>query len=238
MDERHERKPVLIEPSDFDQAKSVLYDSVLRLWEVVDNLSRLRPKETTDYHVSIFGSARVTRDLAEYAAIRHLACDLVKMGCHIVTGGGPGLMQAANEGAKLGAPDDPERSVGIRIELEFEQESNPFVGELHEHKTFFSRLHHFVLRSNGFVVVGGGIGTSLELMMIWQLLQVRKLHSTPLVLVGEMWSELVEWAQRCMVDSHPQFANAEDMQIPTCVDDVSQAVSIIQQDYDRWLKAN
>ena len=113
MEDSRERKPVLIESSDFDQAKSVLYDSVLRLWEVVDNLSRLRPKETTDYHVSIFGSARVTPELAEYAAIRQLACDLVDMGCHIVTGGGPGLMQAANEGAKLGAPDDPRAAAHV-----------------------------------------------------------------------------------------------------------------------------
>ena len=229
-----ERNLVFLEPEDYDQAKTVLYDSVLRLWDVVDNLSRLRPKHTPDYHVSIFGSARVQPDSEEYANIRLLAENLVRMGCHIVTGGGPGLMQAANEGATTGAPDNPERSIGIRVDLEFEQAANPFVGRVYEHKTFFSRLHHFVLRSHGFVVVGGGIGTTLELMMIWQLLQVRKLYGTPLVLVGDMWEELVGWADKHMVQAPPGYANPQDMQIPTCVSQIDEAIAIIHKDYDDW----
>ena len=124
--------------------------------------------------------------------------------------------------------------MGIRIELEFEQESNPFVGQLYEHRTFFSRLHHFVLRSNAFVVVSGGIGTSLEMMMIWQLLQVKRLYDTPFVLVGPMWSELVAWAQRYMIDTNPQLASPQDMQIPDCVDTVQEAFELIRRDYARW----
>ena len=156
------------------------------------------------------------------------------MGCHVVTGGGPGLMQAANEGAAKAAPNDPDRSIGIRVELEFEQEVNPFVGEVYEHKTFFSRLHHFVLRSNGFVVVGGGIGTALELLMIWQLLQVRKLYGTPLVLVGDMWHELVEWADENMIQTPPEYARPTDKEIPTCLKTIDESVSIIRKDYDDW----
>ena len=84
--EQPNRVPVLIDANDYDQAKSVLYDSVLRLWDVVDNLSRLQPRHSPDYHVSVFGSARVKPDTPKYAEIRKLAEQLVKMGCHIVTG--------------------------------------------------------------------------------------------------------------------------------------------------------
>jgi hypothetical protein len=143
-------------------------------------------------------------------------------------------MQAANAGAQEAAPDAPERSVGIRIELDFEQETNPFVGQVYEHKTFFSRLHHFVLRSNAFVVVSGGIGTSLETMMIWQLLQVQKIYDSPFVLVGPMWAELVAWARRHMIETSPQMASPPDMTIPDCVGTVEEAFKLIRRDYERW----
>jgi uncharacterized protein (TIGR00730 family) len=228
------KRPVLLEPKSYDQAQEILYDSVLRLWEVVDNLSRLRPSKSEYYSVSIFGSARLTPDDDIYRGVKWLAREIVDLGCHIVTGGGPGLMQAANAGAQEAAPNSPDRSVGIRIELEFEQETNPFVGQVYEHKSFFSRLHHFVLRSNAFVVVPGGIGTSLEMMMIWQLLQVRKLYDTPFVLVGSMWSDLVEWAERYMIDHKPQLAWPRDMTIPSCVGTVEEAFDLIRLDYARW----
>jgi uncharacterized protein (TIGR00730 family) len=228
------KKPILIEPLAYDQIQDTLYDSVLRLWDVVGNLSRLRPRKTEHYSVSIFGSARLTPDDDVYADVKWLARELVILGCHIVTGGGPGLMQAANAGAQEAAPHAPDRSVGIRIELEFEQEVNPFVGRVYEHKTFFSRLHHFVLSSNAFVVVPGGIGTSLEMMMIWQLLQVKKIYDTPFVLVGPMWSELVAWAERSMIAHKPQMASPRDMTIPACVDTVQEAFDWIRADFQRW----
>jgi uncharacterized protein (TIGR00730 family) len=226
----------LIEPYAYDQVRDTLYDSVLRLWEVVDNLSRLRPRKSEHYSVSIFGSSRLTPDDSVYNDVKWLAREVVDLGCHIVTGGGPGLMQAANAGAQEAAPDAPERSVGIRIELDFEQETNPFVGQVYEHKTFFSRLHHFVLRSNAFVVVSGGIGTSLETMMIWQLLQVKKIYDSPFVLVGPMWAELVAWARRYMIQTTPQMAAPRDMTIPDCVDTVEDAFKLIRRDYERWQK--
>ena len=92
-------------------------------------------------------------------------------------------------------PDALHRSVGIRIELPFEQETNPFVGQADQHRTFFSRLHHFMIVSDAFVVVPGGIGSLLELSLAWQLLQVRRLYNTPLILVGSMWAELVKWGR-------------------------------------------
>jgi predicted Rossmann-fold nucleotide-binding protein len=90
---------------------------------------------------------------------------LSDMGCDVVTGGGPGLMQAANEGARGQESKEPQ-SIGIRVDLPFEQQANPFVGQLYEHKTFFTRLHQFVLMSDAYIVAPGGIGTVLEAMMI------------------------------------------------------------------------
>src|SRR5688572_25852422 len=143
----------LVTLSDEEQVLKIVSDSVLQLWDVVNNLTRLRPSTRQRYRVTIFGSARVAQDHWAYAAVRDLAAELTRLGCDIVTGGGPGLMQAANEGAKLADPDGVhQQSVGIRVELPFEQDVNAFVTEAFEHKTFFTRLHHFVLVSDAFIV--------------------------------------------------------------------------------------
>jgi predicted Rossmann-fold nucleotide-binding protein len=158
------------------------------------------------------------------------------MGCDIITGGGPGLMQAANEGA-ANAPER-NRSVGIRVDLPFEQEVNPFVEQAFEHKTFFTRLHHFVLASDAYIVTPGGIGTVLELMMIWQLLQVKHVHDSPLILVGKMWAELVDWAKANLLMPQLALANSEDMSIPTCVNTADEAISLIRAHFAKWSEAN
>ena len=211
--------------------------SILGLWEVVNNLTRLRPTRREQFRVTIFGSARVVQDHWVYAAVRDMSAELTRMGCSIVTGGGPGLMQAANEGASLAAPDAKGRSVGIRIELPFEQDVNPFVGSAFEHRTFFSRLHHFVLVSDAFVVVPGGVGTVLELMMVWQLLQVRKLANTPLVLVGPMWQGLVDWHRQAMLRPGFELASAEDIAIPQVVPGAAEAIAILRESHAAWLGA-
>src|SRR5262245_51252596 len=185
----------------------VVSQSILGLWEVVNNLTRLRPTHRQIYRVTIFGSARIGPGSWVYDAVADLAEALAGMGCAIVTGGGPGLMQAANEGASRLGPEALARSTGIRIELPFEQSANPYVGQVFTHRTFFSRLHHFVLVSDAFVVVPGGIGTLLELSMVWQLLQVRKLYDTPLIVMGKMWSELVQWAKGNMVQPGHELAD-------------------------------
>jgi hypothetical protein len=128
----------------------VLKTSVFGLWQVVNNLTRLRPSRRERYTVAIFGSARVDPGHRVYQAVREASAEITRMGCDIVTGGGPGLMQAANEGA---ADAGAARSVGIRIELPFEQAVNAFVGEAYEHGTFFTRLHHFTLSSDAFIAV-------------------------------------------------------------------------------------
>jgi predicted Rossmann-fold nucleotide-binding protein len=144
-------------------------------------------------------------------------------------------MQAANEGSIAADPANHTQSIGIRVDLGFEQETNPFVEQVHHHRTFFSRLHHFVLVSDAFVVLPGGIGTTLEMMMIWQLLQVRKLHNTPFILVGQMWGDLGQWAQQHMVDSKTPMADPIDLTIPGFVDTCEGAVPLLKAAYEDWL---
>ena len=141
-------------------------------------------------------------------------------------------MQAANEGAA--ARQDSIDSVGIRIDLPFEQEVNPFVEQAFGHRTFFTRLHHFVLTSDAFMVAPGGIGTVLEMMLVWQLLQVRHLDETPLILVGKMWPGLVEWAKSSMISDDTPLANPEDMLIPRCVPTGDEAIALIREYHERW----
>ena len=126
-------------------------------------------------------------------------------------------MEAANEGAALVDPDASGRNIGIRVHLPFEQEVNAFVGEAYEHRTFFSRLHHFVLVSDAFVVVPGGIGTVLELAMIWQLLQARKLNRTPLILIGRMWADFVSSGREYLLRAEFPLASPQVLAIPRCV---------------------
>jgi predicted Rossmann-fold nucleotide-binding protein len=124
-------------------------------------------------------------------------------------------------------------NVGIRVDLPFEQDVNPFVERAFTHETFFTRLHHFVLVSDAYVVVPGGIGTVLEAMMIWQLLQVRHLHDTPLIFVGPMWSGLVEWVKGSMLRPGFELVSAPDVDIPRCVASADEAIALIREHHAR-----
>src|SRR4051812_35381691 len=217
----------LVSLGDEEQVLKIVTGSVLKLWEVVNGLTRLRPTRRDRFRVTIFGSARVPKDHWVYRAVHDLAADLTRMDCDIVTGGGPGLMEAANEGACAGDAECRRESVGIRVDLPFEQAVNPFVSEMFEHGTFFTRLHHFVLVSDAFVVVPGGIGTVLETMMIWQLLQVRKLHDTPLILAGAMWPGLVDWARESMLRPDSPLAGPADFAIPVCCEDGPAVLKLV-----------
>src|SRR5262249_20842435 len=114
---------------------------------------------------------------------------------------------------------------------------NPFVGQAYEHRTFFSRLHHFMIMSDAFVVVPGGIGTLLELSLAWQLLQVRKLYNTPLILIGKMWAELVDWGRRSMLREGNELASEIDFVIPHCVNTVEECLALIRENRAAWLAA-
>ena len=221
--------------SDEKAALEILSKSVMGLWETVNILTRLRPTKRERYRVTIFGSARVDPSHWIYGAVRDVAAELTRLGCDIVTGGGPGLMQAANEGARLADPDGThQKSMGIRVELPFEQDVNAFVTDSFEHKTFFTRLHHFVLVSDAFIVCPGGIGTVLETLMVWQLLQVRHLHNTPLILAGHFWGGLLEWANDQMLQPEIPLVSPSDLKIPQVLPDGPSIVQAILEHHAQW----
>ncbi|MBE2205734.1 MAG: LOG family protein [Chthoniobacterales bacterium] len=221
--------------SDEDAAIGVLESAVGGLWDVVNELTRLRRTTRQNYRVTIFGSARLQSGTPAYEGVQTLAAELTRMGCDILTGGGPGLMQAANEGAHSVASGGVGRSVGINIELPHEQSVNPFVTQSFSHRTFFSRLHHFMIASDAMIVTPGGIGTLLELSLAWQLLQVRHLCNTPLILVGKMWEGLVDWARGAMLVAGSELASPEDFEVPHCVETIAQALDIVRENRAVWL---
>ncbi len=221
--------------SDENAALEILSKSILGLWEAVNGLTRLRPTKRDRFRVTIFGSARVDPSHWVYAAVRDIASELTRLGCDIVTGGGPGLMQAANEGARIANPSGTNQgSIGIRVELPFEQNVNAFVTNAFEHKTFFTRLHHFVLVSDAFIVCPGGIGTVLETLMVWQLLQVRHLHDTPLILAGHFWDGLLEWANKQMLNPDFPLVSPSDLKIPQVLTDAPSIIQAIRDHHAQW----
>jgi predicted Rossmann-fold nucleotide-binding protein len=115
---------------------------------------------------------------------------------------------------------------------------NAFVRQAFEHRTFFTRLHQFVLTSDAYIVAPGGIGTVLETMMIWQLLQVQHLQGAPLILVGRMWPGFVDWARSAMLSFDPPLAHAEDFEIPRCVAGADEAIALIREHYQSWSSRN
>lgn len=226
--------PGVVALSDEDAATELLTNAVEGLWSVVSQLTRLRRTRRTNYRVAIFGSARTRPGAYPYDEVKRLAAELASLDCEIITGGGPGLMQAANEGAMSVSGSRPGRSIGVRVDLPFEQEVNAFVGQVYEHKDFFSRLHQFMIQADAFVVVPGGIGTLLEMSMVWQLLQVHHLHGTPLILVGHMWADLMSWARDSLTRPGVELVNAEDLDIPRCVNTVEETVAIIREGRAEW----
>src|SRR5438270_5287306 len=125
-------QPDVVLLKDEDATVEVLQRAVGGLWDVVAELTRLRRTRRSNYRVTIFGSARARPGVYPYDEVKRLAAELTALGCDIITGGGPGLMQAANEGAMLVGAGAPGRSVGVRVELPFEQETNAFVGQLYQ----------------------------------------------------------------------------------------------------------
>jgi uncharacterized protein (TIGR00730 family) len=233
MHDKHAAKSdAAISLADEAGVKAVLVNAVQGLWDVVNSLTSLKPSRHERYRVTIFGSARAAPGSFAYEETKRLSAALAALGCDIITGGGPGLMQAANEGAS--SASERVQSVGIRVDLPFEQEINSFVSQAYEHRTFFTRLHQFVLTSDAYIVVPGGIGTVLETMMIWQLLQVHHLQDTPLILVGRMWSGLIDWSNSAMLSTTPPLANSEDMGIPVCIDNADGAIALIREHHARW----
>lgn len=146
-----------------------------------------------DFRIAIFGSARIKKNSKIYKNIFQLAKMIGTRGYDIITGGGPGLMEAANAGHTNGDKAQKAKSIGLTIKLMTEEKPNEFV-ELRKHfARFAERLETFTKISNVFVITPGGIGTMLELFYSWQLVQVKKIEFKPIILVGEMWKPLIYW---------------------------------------------
>lgn len=222
--------------ADEEAVKKLISESAFQLWDVVHNLTKLRVAKRKRYRVTIFGSARTNRNDFVYQEVRKLGKALAEMNCDVISGGGPGLMQAANEGAKQAKTKRRGTSVGIRVTLPFEQNVNKYVTEGYEHNTFFTRLHHFTLVSDAFVVAPGGIGTALEALMVWQLAQVNHIQGVPLIFAGKMWKELVDWAKKNMMSFNPPLLSAKDLDIPICVESAEEAIKALKAHQVEWKK--
>jgi uncharacterized protein (TIGR00730 family) len=204
----------------------VIDGSVAQLWETIESLERLQPRNLERFRVSIFGSARIEKTHPLYGEAQDLAQRLAEAGCDIVTGGGGGLMQAIDLGASRGAVQQPADG-DLPVRLVTDDEDAPFVERVYRHRTFFSRLHHFVRLSSAFIVLPGGIGSTLEAMMVWQLLQAKHLPPTPFLLYGGHWRGLLRWVEDEALGQG--YVEEEDTRLPIQVDTVDEAVEIILQ---------
>lgn len=179
------------------EVRKFLNQKIAQLNDMVADIDQLLTRFEDDFfRVSIFGSARIKPASKLYKQVYELAFQLSMRGIDIVTGGGPGLMDAANKGAKEGGKRS--RSIGLPIVLPFESDANAHLDVKREHRRFSSRLDEFMRISHAVVVTPGGIGTILELFYTWQLLQVKHITSRPILLLGgeEMWPELIHWLKK------------------------------------------
>lgn len=148
------------------------------------------------FRVAIFGSARIQKDDEIYKQVFKLAKSIGKQKFDIVTGGGPGLMEAANAGHQAGDTNHTSDSIGLLIKLPWEAKANGHLEMKKKFNKFSNRLDHFMALSRAIVVVPGGIGTALELFYTWQLIQVKHIPKMPIILVGKMWEELIKWVKK------------------------------------------
>jgi uncharacterized protein (TIGR00730 family) len=181
----------------------------------------------TQRGVSVFGSARVVEGTAEYELGRRIGRELGERGFCVITGGGPGAMEAANRGAaEAGAT-----SVGLNIELPHEQGGNPYQSVALEFHYFFTRKIMFVRYANAFVVLPGGFGTLDELFEALVLIQTGKIRHFPVVLVGSaFWGGLVSWIREQLVARG--LVSPEDLDLFTITDDVDEVVAICERAAD------
>jgi len=177
------------------------------------------------YRVAIFGSARIQEGDKDYKDVFEIARGLAGSGFDIVTGGGPGLMQAANAGTK--SAHSASHSIGLNIKLPREQQPNPFLDIKQEFNLFSSRLDTFMALSDAVVVAPGGIGTLLELFYAWQLVQVEHICETPIILYGEIWTNLLSWMESEVMER--KLFNKSDMHMIFHVTEPVQVVELIKQ---------
>ena len=204
-----------------------IFKIVSEFVEGFEKLSRIGPC------VSIFGSARTPPEHKYFKMAEEIAYKLTQFGYGIITGGGPGIMEAGNLGAMRGKG----RSVGLNINLPFEQSANPFIDadKLITFDHFYVRKTMFMKYAQGFVVLPGGFGTMDELFEALTLIQTEKIGQFPIVLVGKAyWEGLINWIKDVMLQKFSYICVA-DLELFTVVDDTDSAVEIINKFYSKYL---
>jgi hypothetical protein len=195
--------------------------------EGFEKLSRIKPC------VSIFGSARFSEDDPSYIAAEEIAYLLSQAGYGVVTGGGPGIMEAGNKGAQRGGGD----SVGLNIDLPFEQNGNPYIDKdkLITFDYFFVRKVMFVKYSQGFIVMPGGFGTLDELFEALTLIQTGKIGRFPIILYGEdYWSGLLDWIKTNLLGRYKSISE-EDLDLFRIANTPEEAVDHIDAFYQKYM---
>ncbi|WP_298535600.1 TIGR00730 family Rossman fold protein [uncultured Algibacter sp.] len=179
--------------------------------------------------VSIFGSARTKPDHKYYKLAENVAKKIVEAGYGVITGGGPGIMEAGNKGAHLGGGT----SVGLNIDLPFEQHDNPYIDpdKSLDFDYFFVRKVMFVKYSQGFVVMPGGFGTLDELFEAITLIQTHKIGKFPIILVGtDFWEGLMDWIKKTLLESFSNIS-AKDLDLIHLVDTEEEVIDILDNFY-------
>jgi uncharacterized protein (TIGR00730 family) len=216
---------------DWNEIKSsdswVIFKVMSEFVEGFEKLAKIGPC------VTIFGSARTKPNNEYYKTAVEIGAGLVREGYGVITGGGPGIMEAGNRGAKQAGG----KSVGLNIFLPFEQKGNIYIDpdKLITFDYFFVRKVMFVKYSQGFVVMPGGFGTLDELFEALTLIQTKKIGRFPIVLVGRtFWKGLVSWIKKTLLEEE-QNINAEDMFLFSVVDTPEEAVKAIDDFYSKYL---
>ncbi len=182
--------------------------------------------------VSIFGSARTKPDQKYYKLTEKIAQKIVDHGYGVITGGGPGIMEAGNKGAHLAGGT----SVGLNIDLPFEQHDNPYIDQDKslDFDYFFVRKVMFVKYSQGFVVMPGGFGTLDELFEAITLIQTNKIDKFPIILVGsEYWGGLIDWIRSTLFETFQNISDG-DIDLVQVVDTEDEVIDILDKFYDEY----
>jgi uncharacterized protein (TIGR00730 family) len=212
-----EEKQYLIDALSIDESWRI-FRIMAEFVEGIESLSKLKQA------VTIFGSARVRPDDVYYKKAEHLAQRLVESGFSVITGGGPGIMEAANKGAAQAGG----QSVGLNIRLPYEQKPNPFANIVLEYKYFFVRKVMFVKYAVAYVILPGGFGTMDELFEALTLIQTKRIKPFPVVLIGsEYWKGLIDWLRDTML-RHDKI-DESDLDIMQITDDPDEAVRHIKK---------
>lgn len=217
------------------KVRKILTSKMRQMYDIIADIDSLLTEMETDfYRVCIFGSARISHDSEIYHQVEELAEALSRNGVDIVTGGGPGLMEAANKGAKKGSQGA--WSIGLPIELPFESDANSHLDVKSQHKRFSSRLDEFMRISHAVIVVPGGIGTLLELFYTWQLMQVNHIKPRPVFLLAgdETWTSFMDWLK-----AHPlkqRLMSSADFDLIKVVSSVDEIVGYLEPDIQRFRK--